>query len=99
MPRPIDADALMQLCKNEYSHSIQHGQYERSRGWQGAMQLLYDAPTIEPESLRAHGRWEKAAINGYLCCSVCKDVYIYEGWLESGKWIFCPKCGAKMDEV
>ena len=96
MPRLIDADALMQLCKNEYSHSIQHRQYERSRGWLGAMQLLYDAPTIEPESLRAHGRWEE--INGYLRCSECKDVYIYEDWIEDGKWKFCPNCGSKMDK-
>ena len=98
MPRLIDADALMQLCKNEYSHAIHHRQYEKSRGWQGAMQLLYDAPTIGPESLRPHGRWEKSELNGYLRCSECKDAHIYEGWLEDGKWSFCPNCGAKMDK-
>ena len=30
---------IMQLYKSEYSHAIQYGQYERVRGWQGAMQL------------------------------------------------------------
>lgn len=43
-----------------------------------------------------HGRWEE--INGYLRCSECKDVYIYEDWIEDGKWKFCPNCGAKMDK-
>ena len=57
-----------------------------------------DAPTIDPESLRQRGRWEKATLNGYLCCSACKDVYIYEDWLADGKWSFCPNCGAKMDK-
>lgn len=45
---------------------------------------------------RPHGRWEE--INGYLRCSECKDVYIYEDWIEDGKWKFCPNCGAKMGE-
>lgn len=96
MPRMIDADALLKkkFATREFDST--------ARGWTlevVSAKDIEDAPTIDSESLRARGRWEKADINGYLCCSVCKDVYIYEGWLESGKWIFCHKCGAKMDEV
>ena len=91
MPRLIDADALLKKKLRTQMFGLD---------WEMVFAKdIEDAPTIDLEILRAHGRWEKAAINGYLCCSVCKDVYIYEGWLESGKWIFCPKCGAKMDEV
>ena len=44
-----------------------------------------------------HGRWEKTEYKGFVRCSVCKDVYINEEWLEDGKWKGCPNCGAKMD--
>lgn len=44
-----------------------------------------------------HGRWKKAHINGYLKCNQCEDAFIYADWLESGKWNYCPNCGAKMD--
>lgn len=44
-----------------------------------------------------HGRWQKAHIAGYLKCNRCEDAFIYEEWLESGKWNYCPNCGAKMD--
>lgn len=57
---------------------------------------LPDPPKVDPEILQPHGRWEE--INGYLRCSECKDVYIYEDWIEDGKWKFCPNCGAKMDK-
>ena len=45
-----------------------------------------------------HGRWETvSSMLGYLCCSQCKDVYIWETWLGDGTWNYCPNCGAKMD--
>lgn len=53
-------------------------------------------PTDEAVEV-VHGRWEKAHIAGYLKCNCCKDAFIYEEWLESGKWSYCPNCGAKMD--
>ena len=42
------------------------------------------------------GRWEKTEYKGFLRCSCCKDVYIYEEWLEAGKWNGCPNCFADM---
>lgn len=44
-----------------------------------------------------HGRWEKSEYKGFVRCSVCKDAYIDEDWLSSGKWGCCPNCRAKMD--
>ena len=57
---------------------------------------LADLEEMDPAEV-VHGRWEKAHIAGYLKCSCCKDAFIYEEWLESGKWNYCPNCGAKMD--
>ena len=90
MPRPIDADALL---KKKF----------RPRKFGLDFEMVFvrdieDAPTIDPESMRSRGRWEKSDLYGYLCCSACKDFYIYEDWLEDWKWSFCPKCGAKMDK-
>lgn len=55
--------------------------------------------TIDPESLRPRGRWEKhRTMHGFVYCSNCKDVYLDEEWLVDGKWGFCPNCGAKMED-
>ena len=51
-------------------------------------------PTVEV----VHGRWEQAKYHGFLRCSECKDVYIYDAWVADGKWNYCPNCGAKMDK-
>ena len=60
-------------------------------------QLIADTPTIEAAPV-IHGRWESAIELGYLRCSCCENVHINEEWLEDGKWLYCPGCGAKMDE-
>ena len=96
MPRLIDADALLKkkFTAREFDST--------ARGWTlevVSAKDIEDAPTIDQESLRAHGRWEKSKLIGYLRCSACKDAHIYEDWLEDGKWEFCPNCGAKMGEV
>lgn len=57
-----------------------------------------EAPTVEAEPVR-HGYWEKSEYRGFVRCSVCKDAYIDEEWLTSGKWSGCPNCRAKMDLV
>lgn len=93
MPRLIDANELLKkkFLAREFDGT--------ARGWTIEVVSVHDienAPTIDPESLRSHGRWEE--INGYLRCSECKDVYIYEDWIEDGKWKFCPNCGAKMEK-
>lgn len=50
MSRPIDGDALMELFKAQYMHCKTMGNKRQAQGWQGAMQLLYDAPTLTPKN-------------------------------------------------
>ena len=52
------------------------------------------APRVDPVK---HGHWEGKPIAGYstVRCSKCGDVFME----NSGKWNYCPNCGAKMDEV
>lgn len=43
------------------------------------------------------GNWIKSdKYNGYSVCSVCGDCYVDSTWISSGKWLFCPSCGARM---
>jgi hypothetical protein len=59
-------------------------------------QEIFDAPTIDPESLRPKGRWvmketmirSPFAKNAY--CSECL-------WETAQDYNFCPNCGAKME--
>ena len=46
--RMIDGDKLMELFKEQYlcNKSMKHR--EEARAWQGAIQLLYDMPTLTP---------------------------------------------------
>ena len=53
-------------------------------------------PTTEAEPV-VHAYWEKSEYRGFVRCSACKDAYIDEDWLTSGKWSGCPNCRAKMD--
>lgn len=90
--RLIDADALpvhKEYCVDE-------------AGW-GANFYVVDkddidkAPTIDPETLRPKGRWEKvipsksaAKWSTKMSCSVCHRL----GYRRSK---YCPNCGAKME--
>ena len=67
---------------------------------------IREAPTIDPESLRAKGRWIKTKETlGYLdvdCveCSVCHDSWLADeddSFEYLGHWHYCPNCGAKME--
>lgn len=46
--RPIDAEKYMELLKEQYLHHKSMGDSKEARAWQGAMQLLYDMPTLTP---------------------------------------------------
>lgn len=52
---------------------------------------LRKLPTIEPVK---HGRWIGKPIAGYstVRCSVCKETFTE----NTGRWNYCPNCGAKM---
>ena len=46
--RPIDAEKYMELLKEQYLHHKSMGNSQAAKAWQGAMQLLYDMPTLTP---------------------------------------------------
>ena len=48
--RPIDAEKYMELLKEQYLHNKSMGNSQAARAWQGAMQLLYDMPTLTPQN-------------------------------------------------
>ena len=48
MARAIDAEKYMDLLKEQYSHHEAMGNKQMAKAWQGAMQLLYDMPTLTP---------------------------------------------------
>lgn len=61
---------------------------------------LMDAPTIEAEPIR-HGHWEWNDYGGFgnYHCTVCR--YIPYGKFSRKfhpDYMYCPRCGAKMDE-
>lgn len=48
MARAIDAEKYMELLKEQYQHNKSLGDSKAARAWQGAIQLLYDMPTLTP---------------------------------------------------
>lgn len=52
-----------------------------------------DIPTIDPESLRPHGRWEKVWGSWRnKQCNCCSAVFTFDVTMN-----YCPNCGANMD--
>lgn len=54
--------------------------------------IVDDAPTVEE---RKHGHWVGKPIAGFstVSCSVCKSKFTK----NTGRWNYCPHCGAVMD--
>lgn len=48
MARAIDAEKYMEFLKEQYLHHKSIGNSQAAKAWQGAMQLLYDMPTLAP---------------------------------------------------
>lgn len=46
--RPIDAEKYVELLKEQYLHHKSLGNSQAEKAWQGAIQLLYDMPTLTP---------------------------------------------------
>lgn len=90
--RLIDVQDAIKLlrgkCVAKYPNTFMMGLF-------AAADEIAQLPTVDAAPV-VHGRWKKAHINGYLKCNHCEDAFIYADWLESGKWNYCPNCGAKM---
>ena len=75
--RLIDATSLKILFEHEYRHNKQFKQSSAYKAWQGAIQLLYDQPTIDPESLPIVRQLrEELAREKRLCDDLQKDLAI-----------------------
>lgn len=104
--RLIDADKLVKKSYWAYP-SIDHYCLSKRVVDVGDIDV---APTVDAEPVR-HGHWIDVADKVYAkfgehtyVCSVCKKraesfVGGSENWWCAHKPIFCPNCGAKMDEV
>ena len=55
---------------------------------------VYRKPTIDPESLRPHGKWVKEPFSSRCVCTNCKSVF--PEWIRV--YNYCPLCGARMME-
>lgn len=111
--RPIDADAILCDGFNEWLACVLCGQATKEhpscdgacdmqarlyadRAADALISWLADVPTIDAEPVR-HGRWVprnsmiKEPFGKNYDCSVCGCNNI--------QYKYCPKCGAKMDEV
>ena len=93
--RLIDAMAIENKITKwveELSHDFDDR--DEMNGVYSCLAEIQSAPTIDPESLRPHGKWEDS--NFYcdrpLCykCSNCGRKLMY-------KPNYCPNCGAKME--
>lgn len=65
------------------------------------LSILSNAPTIDPESLRPHGKWIMRGGKRY--CSHCGERAcvtrdMEDFWYTVGTK-FCPNCGAMMEEM
>ena len=98
MPEYIDREAVYKMaCRGCTRHGDEIGSCYEEEPCEELQSEFASAPAADVEPVR-HGRWAKGdQFPGWLCCSACRDAYVLPVWVESGKWKFCPSCGAKMD--
>ena len=60
-----------------------------------ALNIIKEQPTINPDDLRPHGRWELYPSSKYRRCSACKVEFDKPRFGFRSN--YCPNCGAKMD--
>ena len=101
--RLIDADALIDDLKHDVAMDQDSLDYEELTDSnrkiiqfdkdckQNAIDLLQNAPTIEPEQKK--GKWVGKGSEGFgiFICDNC-------GKLSMMKYDFCPNCGCRMEE-
>lgn len=101
--RLIDADVLkpkileyvkaLERIKYCYGYDT-FGKYYNGKksAYLNAANLIDEAPTVEE---RKHGHWIGKPLAGYCTvrCSYCKASFER----NSGRWKYCPNCGAKME--
>lgn len=100
--RLIDADAIYNAVESRYrvSSGIEH------RSQRDLLDLICEQETIDPESLRARGKWNEVeqpcgwSVEMCAECSVCGEDFILEDYtmdIVRDVFKYCPNCGAKME--
>lgn len=107
--RPIDANALYEdVSRMGLTNGSALG---RHSGMADAIaQMIQDAPTIDPESLRGHARWVRdenvkiITVDAYgnafespaVYCENCNTA-LSEADFKGRVWNYCPVCGFIME--
>lgn len=119
--RLINANALCQhiqdwktRCKELHRHSV--GMYHMMiyEVLCQVLDVINDTPTIDPDDLRGHAKWEKPKelffimIDGdgpddmheepAIRCSNCGGM-VPQSDFDKWVWNFCPVCGCKMEDA
>ena len=89
----IDRLAIMKEFA-DFVRESNNSDFARTPTWNDAVLLVGSMPSAEAEPVK-HGRWIGKPIAGYstVRCSVCKEAFTE----NTGRWKYCPNCGAKMD--
>lgn len=74
--RPVDAEKYMELLKEQYLHHEAMGNKQVAKAWQGAMQLLYDMPTLTPPNELRAGLYGKYTVYKNKDGSLVTDCFI-----------------------
>lgn len=105
--RPIDANALYEdVSRMGLTNGSALGRHS------GMADMIQDAPTIDPESLRGHAKWEKPENLAFIIvdgpddshkepairCSNCGGM-IPESDFDKWVWNYCPVCGFIMEDA
>lgn len=109
--RPIDANALYEdVSRMGLTNGSALG---RHSGMADAIaQMIQDAPTIDPESLRGHARWVRdenvkiITVDAYgnafespaVYCENCNTA-LSEADFKGHVWNYCPVCGFIMEDA
>lgn len=109
--RPIDANALYEdVSRMGLTNGSALG---RHSGMADAIaQMIQDAPTIDPESLRGHARWVRdenvkiITMDAYgnafespaVYCENCNTA-LSEADFKGRVWNYCPVCGFIMEDA
>mgnify|MGYP006909846717 CR=1 FL=1 len=109
--RPIDANALYEdVSRMGLTNGSALG---RHSGMADAIaQMIQDAPTIDPESLRGHARWVRdenvkiITVDTYgnafespaVYCENCNTA-LSEADFKGRVWNYCPVCGFIMEDA
>lgn len=92
----IDVDAFEKRLEEERKYLILREQYGAEHILvHHAINILVEFPTSDVVEAK-HGEWLGKPLGGYstVRCSVCRNAFLE----NSGKWNFCPNCGADMRE-